>query len=155
MFCQQRVDLVGLYSDGHRASEYKPLYGFTCPAAPHTLYLLDINDVILTEVAHLFSWWCTCCRVWSTVLLVQAFFKAVFCLPCLTVYQCVRQFWVPVFFLHTRFHLFRHFWWSKLMRQEHSLSRLAGRFYTDSEDFFCVLLPNKRKEVADRGKPST
>lgn len=55
VFCQQRVDLVCLYSDGHRASEYKPLYGFTYPAAPHTLCLLDIIDVILTEVAHLFS----------------------------------------------------------------------------------------------------
>lgn len=34
---------------------HHPLYGFTYPVAPHTLCLLDINDVILTEPAHLFS----------------------------------------------------------------------------------------------------
>lgn len=34
---------------------HRPSYGFTYPAAPHALCLLDINDVILTEAAHLFS----------------------------------------------------------------------------------------------------
>lgn len=99
-------------------------------------------------------------RVWSETLLVQDFLNGSLLFWCLGVYQCVRLFWVSdrllfdFFFLHTQFHLFCHFWRSKSMRQERSLSPSWRILHYQCRIFF-VLRLNKGKVVANSGKATT